>query len=280
MYRKKKNDYRQIIVIFLVTLVFIISIAFIFNKQDRKLTYIEKVIKDTGLSIIRIIKTPISFLSDKVTDKELKELKEKASYVDSMQAKYDEANKEIKELKELVDLNSTLSENSYLNATVISRNVGYFNDSLIIDKGSKNGVDVGMAVITNEGLIGKITSTSNFNSTVKLITSQDTNDKISVKIAVEDDYVYGLLVGYNEKKNVFIIEGIAENTEIPKDSLVTTTGLGNSFPSGIFIGKVTTTSKDNFDLARTVEVKSNQKFSGFGYVTVLKKEAVKWYLLA
>lgn len=275
MYRKKKMDYRQIIIIFLIMIAFILGITFILNKEDRKLSYFEKVIKDTSLAIVRVIKMPFDFLSNKVTDHELKELKEKAEYVDSMQAKYDEANKEIKELKELVDLNSTLSENSYLNATVISRNVGYFNDSLIIDKGSKNGVLDGMAVVTNKGLIGKITSTSNFNSTVKLITSQDTNDKVSIKIAVKDDYVYGLLVGYDDKKNVFIVEGISENTEIPKDSLVTTTGLGNSFPSGILIGKVTNTSKDNFDLARTVEVKSMQKFSGFGYVTILKKEAIK-----
>lgn len=276
MYKKKQVDYKQIIVIFIVFIVFIIGITYILNKEDRKLTYFEKVIKDTSLAIVRIFKAPITAVSNKMTDKEQKELLEKAASVDSLQAKYDEANKEIKELKELVDLNSTLSENSYLNATVISRNVGYFNNNLIIDKGSKNGIEVGMAVITKNGLIGKITSTSNFNSTVKLITSQDANDKISIKIKVDDDeYVYGLLVGYNEKKNVFIIEGISENTEIPKDSLVTTSGLGNSFPSGILVGKVVNTSKDNFDLARTVEVKSMQKFSGFGYVTILKKEATK-----
>ncbi len=276
MYRKKQVDYKQIIIIFVVIVLFILGIAFILNKEDRKLSYFEMVIKDTSLSLVRIAKAPIDFISNKMSDKELSALKEKASKVDLMQAKYEEANKEIKELKELVDLNSTLSENSYLNATVISRNVGYFMDSLIIDKGSKNGIKEGMAVITNRGLIGKIESTSNFNSTVKLITSQDTNDKISVKINLEDDhYVYGLLVGYDEKQGYFKVEGISENTEIKKDSLVTTTGLGNSFPSGILVGKVVNTSKDNFDLSRTVYVKSMESFSGFGYVTILKKEAIK-----
>lgn len=272
---KKKIDYKKIIIEFGIIIAFIFLIAFIVEHKDRKLTFIEKSIKDFTLLGVRTLKMPFYFIKDKTDDNELSKLKRKAMLVDSIEAKYEEATKEINELKELVNLNSTLSEHSYLNATVISRNVGYFNDNLIIDKGTKNGLEKGMAVITSKGLIGSISSTSSFNSTVKLITSQDTNDKISVKIEAGDDYVYGLLVGYNEKKNRFIIEGISENIEIKKDAKVTTTGLGNSFPSGILVGKVDSISKDHFELSSIVEVESMEKFSGFGYVTVLKKEAIK-----
>ena len=53
--------------------------------------------------------------------------------------------------------------------------------------------------------------------------------------------------------------------------MVTTTGLGNQFPSGILIGRVESISKDNFDLARTILVRSSVDFDDISYVTVLKK---------
>ena len=274
MYKQKKWDMRHLVVVFLIVLLLFLVIVTVVNKKDRNLSYPEKVIKDTTLLVVKIVKKPFDFIRGEVTDKELKKLKDKAKQVDSMQAKYDEAIKDINDLKELVELNSTLRENSYLNATVISRNVGYWNQSLTIDKGKKNGVEVGYAVVNSEGLIGKVESVSNFNSTVKLLTSEDVSDKISVKIKVaDDDYVYGLLNGYDSKSKKFQIEGIAENKEIPKDSLVTTTGLSNDFPSGVLIGKVDSISKDHFDLASTVSFKSEVDFEKISYVTILKKDA-------
>ena len=274
MYKQKKWDVRHLVVVFLIVLLLFLVIVTVLNKQDRNLSYPEKVIKDTTLLVVKTLKKPFDFVRGKVSDKELESLKEKAKQVDLMQAKYDEALKDIKDLKELVELNSTLRENSHLNATVISRNVGYWNQSLTIDKGKKNGVEVGMAVINSQGLVGKIESVSNFNSTVKLLTSEDVSNKISVKIKVsDDDYVYGLLNGYDSKTKRFQIEGIAENKEIPKDSLVTTTGLSNAFPSGVFIGKVDSISKDHFDLASKVSFVSEVDFEKISYVTVLKKDA-------
>ena len=194
-----------------------------------------------------------------------------------METKYEEAEKEIKDLKKVLELNNTLSESSYMNATIINRNIGYWYNTITIDKGEKDGVEKDMAVINNDGLIGIVTKTSKLNSTVKLLTTTDTNSKISVKIKVgEDNYIFGLLVGYDKDKKSFIIEGIANNTEIPISSMVTTTGLGNNFPSGILIGRVDKITKDNFDLARTVLVKSSVDFDNINYVTVLKKDENKW----
>ena len=175
----------------------------------------------------------------------------------------------------MLHLNKTLSEQSYLNATVINRNIDYWYNSMTIDKGSKNGVEKGMAVVTSEGLIGKIEKTTNFNSTIKLITADDTNNRISVKIKTKGKYVYGLMSGYDAKKGLFIVDGISDSTEIEKNSIVTTTGLADTFPSGIILGKVDSISSDNFDLAKTVNVKSDIDFNGISYVTILKRENKK-----
>ena len=68
------------------------------------------------------------------------------------------------------------------------------------------------------------------------------------------------------------MEGIADNTEIKEGDMVLTTGMGDIFPSGILVGKVSKITKDNFDLARTVEVKSDVNFDDIRYVTILKRQ--------
>ena len=79
---------------------------------------------------------------------------------------------EIKELKELLNLNSTLSEYTTINATIISRNDLYWFNTVIIDKGKKDGLKKNMAVITQNGLIGKISKTTKKTSEIKLITTK------------------------------------------------------------------------------------------------------------
>ena len=277
MYKKKKKVERKyVILIGIISIsIFIFLSIKIVNRKSISLP--EKVIKDSVLFVSKIVYTPISYISSNIKkDKEknniyekYEELLQSVNEIDSLKAYNNELEKEIKELKKIVDINNTLSEKSYLNATVINRNLEFFSNTLTIDKGSNNGILDGLAVTFNGSLIGKITKVSNFNSVVKLITVEDSNNKISVKINNNDNYIYGLISGY--KDGCLLISGIDTNEEIIDESIVTTTGLGGVFPSGILVGKVVGVTKDNFDLATTVLVKSEIDFNDINFVTVLKR---------
>ena len=264
---------------FVVALVLGITNAIIMNKEN--LSPFEKSIKDATLAVTKILYKPVDFVKDKMKEhsekqdlyEKYKELEKKVKETDLIQSEKEELEREVENLKKTLELNQTLSESSYLNATVVNRNLGYWYNTITIDKGSYNGVEKDMPVIVSEGLIGKVTKVTNFNSTVKLITSDDVNNKTSVKIKVGDKFVYGLLSGYDKQKRTFIVEGISDNTEIPKDSVVTTTGMGDSFPSGIVVGKVKRVTTDNFDLAKTVEVTSSVDYDDLSFVTILKRKA-------
>ncbi len=281
MYEKKTINKKYIILIavFVVALVLGITNAIIMNKEN--LSPFEKSIKDATLAVTKILYKPVEFVKDKMKEhsekqdlyEKYKELEKKVKETDLIQSEKEELEREVENLKKTLGLNQTLSESSYLNATVVNRNLGYWYNTITIDKGSYNGVEKDMPVIVSEGLIGKVTKVTNFNSTVKLITSDDVNNKTSVKIKVGDKFVYGLLSGYDKKKRTFIVEGISDNTEIPKDSVVTTTGMGDSFPSGIVVGTVKRVTTDNFDLAKTVEVTSNVDYDDLSFVTILKRKA-------
>lgn len=277
---KKKLEIRYLVILLLVGFTIIFGVLFLTIKDNRKLTFIEKGIKDTGLLLYRIIYKPVEVTKDYIDTKKAKDnlytkykdMLEKYEEFDLVETKYNELEKELEEFESILNLNTRLSEGTYINSTIINRDVGYWYNSVTIDKGSQNGVEEGQAVINSKGLVGYVTATSYYNSTVKLLTREDSNHKISIKIEVGESYVYGLLTSYNHEKNLFLIEGISENTGLPQGARIITTGLGNNYPSGVLVGYVDYVVPDNFDLAKTVYMKSAVNFENLGYVTVLKRE--------
>ena len=277
---KKNIEKKYVVIIFFVSILFFLGLMSFLIKRQKNFLFLDKFLKDTMYQIAYVIEVPFSKVEGWMQDwkehrkmhQEYATLQETASKTNFMTSKYNEALKVIEELEAMLDLNSTLVESSYLNATVIGRNLGYFYDKITIDKGSASGIEENMAVVTNEGLIGTVIHVSYTTSDIKLLTSSDVNQKISVKIMGEKDYSYGLLSGYDSNRKTFTITGIAGNKEIKEGAEVTTTGLGDSFPSGILIGYVKTITKDRFDLERIIEIESKVDFDAVRYVTILKRK--------
>ena len=282
-YKKKKKKRKTIILIIVLLICLILGIVINFIFPNRNLTIFEKAIKDSVITVKKVVTSPIDFMAKK--NKERKEKNNIYEKYKQLESDYqtlqlsigedEELRKEIKELKEALDINTILSEFTFLNATVIERDLNSWMDTIMIDKGEQSGIEVNMAVVVNDGLIGKVIKTSTFTSTIRLLTSNDLSDKISVKIANGDDYVYGILSGYDNKKDTYKIEGISQNIKIEKGSLVTTTGMGDIFPSGITIGYIVDVETDAFDLSNILEMKSNVNFDNIDYVTILKRNIVK-----
>ena len=277
----KKFDKRYLFIFVVIAIAIVLTILAASLNKERDLNPIEKALKDMGTVVIKVVSTPFNFVHDKIDEmvekndiyEKYKEIKNKEEQIDSVIAQNDNLKDEIGKLKETLNLNTILSDKVYMNATVVTRNIDYWYNEITIDKGSKNGIEKGMAVVVPKGLIGQITKVSNYTSTVKLLSNENMSDKISVKIKVGDDYVYGLISAYDAKTNTYTVEGISENVKIEKDADVVTTGMGTIFPSGLIVGKVKEVTTDNFDLSKVVEVKSSVDFNDIDYVTVLKRKS-------
>ena len=178
---------------------------------------------------------------------------------------------EIKELKDLLDLKNTHSEFEKENAKVISRNNQFWLNSITIDKGSNDGIKTESAVITSNGLVGKISKTTPNFSEVKLLTSDDVTYKTSVVIRINEKDYYAILNGYDKENNLLKVTAIDKNIPINENDSVLTSGLGN-MPRGIYIGKVISSKIDNYDLSKTLYVKTEQDFNSINYVTILKEK--------
>lgn len=279
--KRKLSGIKTIILIIVIALAVMLGLSVKNIREDNKLNFFEKAIKDTGNYILKVVNMPINYIDNKIEEKkEMKEiykkykkLLKKEEKTDFYISRLEELESENKELKETLELNSTLSSYKYVNATVINRNISTWNNVLTIDKGSKSNIKLGDAVIVPDGLIGKIVDVSNFTSSVKLLTTDEITNKISVKLkTTKGNYVYGLFIGYDSNSKVYKIEGIEDCSDIKEGAKVKTTGLTDYFPSGLMIGRVDSIIKDEYDLTHQVTVKPTVDFNTIKQVTVLQRE--------
>ena len=181
----------------------------------------------------------------------------------------EELKMEYEELKKLNDLSNTLIDFDKKSALVIERNKMYWFNTITINKGSSSGIKEDMAVINCCGLIGKINKVGKNTSEVKLITTNDTNHKISVMIKTNNDTIYGILSGYNINSNTLQITSVNKTIEIEPNSKVYTSGMGGIFPSGILIGTVKDTIPDKYDVSKVIEVTPSSDINNTKFVNVL-----------
>lgn len=281
---KKKLETKYIILIVIGLLILLLSIYAHIIKDKRELSKIEQVLKDSVITVENIVLFPFRYIIDefnefinlrKVYD-ENETLKRNLDRYDLIYTQNQELKRQIEKLREELDIDYTLTDYEYLNASITNRNIGYWYDTITINKGSKHGIEKDMAVITSKGLIGKVVKTTTFNSEVKLITSKNSNNKISVIINNgENDVSYGILSGYNEEDNTLMIEGISDNKETKEGSIVYTSGLNDIFPSGIEIGTVKKQEYDNYGLSKIVYITPSADINDISIVTVLKRKESK-----
>ena len=279
--RKKKMTSKKYVFIGVVILIIILLIIFSFTlKEDRKLNPVESFLRDTLSYAEKIVTYPFSYITTKTREyNKLKDVNEENDIletsldrIDAIETENVELRRQIDALKNELNIDYTLTDYEYLNATVTSRSVGYWYNTIIINKGSYNGIEKDMVVINSKGLIGRVIKTSTFTSDVRLITTSETNNKISVHISNGDNNLYGLINNYDYSKNLLEVEGISNTKDVDIGDFVYTSGLGGIFPSGILIGSVSEITTDSYDLAKIIKVKPSADFSNINYVSVLKRK--------
>lgn len=260
IYKKRRQNKKITVIILSMTLIILLVFSIILNRQ---VGFIENIFKDIAMTFNKVVMLPLT-----ATDKDKNENQTESYLIQkNVNASLE---KEISELKAALELNKTLTEYDPINATILSRNKSYWFNTLTIDKGKSSGIDTNMAVITKNGLIGKISKVSDNSSEIKLITSDDINFKVSVAIKTNGTDNYAILNGYDKKTGLIKASGIDKTTEVKKGDEVLTSGLGERFPAGIYIGKVEKIESDKYNLSKNIYIKTLENFNDIHYVTILK----------
>ncbi|MDA9064890.1 rod shape-determining protein MreC [Candidatus Pelagibacter sp.] len=159
-------------------------------------------------------------------------------------------------LKSIVD--DYLVKSDTIIAKVLSDKGSPFLRSIIINKGSKHKINLGMVIMDGAYLVGKVVEVNYLSSRVLLLS--DLNSKIPV--IVEPNAVFSILSGTG--KNHGIIQYSKKYDDIKSESVIYTSGAGNLFKAGIPIGKI----NENF-LNDEKNVEFFSDFSQLRFVKVL-----------
>ena len=163
-------------------------------------------------------------------------------------------------------INDVSTQSSELLAKVIIDKKSPFLRSVIVNRGSKDNVILGMAVLDEKFLVGKVVEVNYSTSRVLLLS--DLNSKIPVSI--EPNGVQSILSGSGSSFGE--IQYIKEDYELDSDFEIFTSGSGGIFRSGIPIGKTILNAGSGLD---TIKVKFHSDFSQLRLVKIVSFEEVK-----
>jgi rod shape-determining protein MreC len=139
--------------------------------------------------------------------------------------------KDNKRLREILYLQES-SNNDSISASVISRKTGSWWRQIILNKGKKDGVEIGSPVIGPGGLLGRVKNTSLFTSTVTLLTSPESK----VGVWMDRIQINGLLVGLGNDYPSIIF--YSKNADIKVGDFVSSSPASTLLPPNIPIGIV------------------------------------------
>lgn len=183
---------------------------------------------------------------------------------------------ENQQLKDELGLEELVTEYTVRRGNVISRNPDQWINQVIIDLGTMNGMERGMPVMNNNGLVGYISETNPTSSKVTLISNVDLSaSKVSSEIILEEEEeaIQGIISEYKTDTNQLVMSQITSDVEIKPGTLVTTSGLGGAFPRGLVIGEVEAVRLDEQGLERLVFIKPLSDFNNIRIVSVIDRSA-------
>ena len=165
-------------------------------------------------------------------------------------------------LREILSLQES-SDNDYISAAVISRKTGSWWKQIILNKGSKDGVEIGSTVIGPGGLLGRVNNTSLFTSSVTLLTSPESK----VGVWLDRAQLNGLMVGLGDEYPSLIL--YSKDVDIKVGDFVSSSPASTLLPPNIPIGIVQSID-ESFQAKKIAKISLLAKPQVIDWVQILK----------
>lgn len=156
------------------------------------------------------------------------------------------------------------SAQAFQAARVIARNPGRLANTVLIDAGDLDGIAARMSVVTADGLVGRILEAHSQTAVVQLLV--DINCRVSA-VLQREGRTRGIVTC---EDGTFYLKNVPVRGDIEVDDLVVSSGLGELFPKGLYVGKVVEVGQEDQGLFREVVLAPGVNFHNLEEVFVLK----------
>ena len=148
-------------------------------------------------------------------------------------------------------------------ARVIGRDSNNFLNFVMVDLGSRHGIEVGMPVLNNEGLVGRVSEVTNTSSKILLI-----SDPLStVNAILQSSRLTGVVNGVVGDDPVMGF--IPQGSLVGVGEVVLSSGMGGNFPKGIPIGQVIEVRQRDFEVFQEAVVRPIVDFDRLEFVLIV-----------
>lgn len=191
------------------------------------------------------------------------ELEKKVDQLQRENVEAEELEKEIEELKELLNWGEEHPEMATVGTEIIAQSPDNWQRLMVVKKGSSSDVQKYMAVVSAEGLVGRIISVGSYSSVVQLVT----DSRSGVGARDQRSRETGIIEGMNT--NVLRFVPMNEEADMKVGDIIETSGMGGTVPPGIVIGKISKIKKRTEGLSKLVEVEPLVEFSKLSNVLII-----------
>jgi rod shape-determining protein MreC len=218
------------------------------NLVQLGLTPLQSMISATAQDLTRRFEVPADVQALQVRNAELETLANQLM-VDNV--RLTDVERENRILRQLLNYTRNNPQFTYETTSIVGRSVGFDPSNLLyfvyVDVGARDGVAENMPVMTDRGLVGRVTAVSpNLAQVLMLI-----DPASSVNAIIQNSRVTGVVRGNID--GTISMERIPPNEEVNPGDIVLTSGLGGNFPDKLVIGQVTEViqrDQDMFQIAR------------------------------
>lgn len=256
-------DFNKNTLILATVIVFIILLFSVMSFLGADLSYfnwLSDIIYNTITPILNLLHHLVENIKDFFNtlfsideiNKEINELRQKNSVLERQILFLENINRENQRLRELLNFKEKV-DYQMVGAEVIANSPSIWEKVITINRGSKDGLEKRMPVISYDGLlVGRIEKLGSNSAQVRLITDRDFI--VGGIVARTDSRVIGLVKGSGREDQPNLMDNIAWDADIKSGDIILTSGLSNNFPSGLKIGKVSKVETDNYGLSQKAEI--------------------------
>lgn len=208
----------------------------------------------------RVKETVDFFLNFSEVKLENEELKKKNTKLVNELIEYESLKDEVERLREALNFTESKNNYKYVGVNIIGYSGNSLSDGYIIDKGSNDGIDKNMVVVSSKGLVGKVTKVASNFAIVQSILNEN------IAVAVMDQQTReatGVLQGLSDKKdnNMTVVYNLPISSDVKEGDIIITSGLGKIYPKEIPVGTVVSVEEDNVRVMKSAVVEPFVNFN-------------------
>jgi len=222
-----------------------------------------KFMRGMAVSVIGIIQSGFSLIPNIFQlEKENKLLRETNIDLSNEISKLKESRLENVRLSGLLEFKDR-TKYSVVSARIIGKTLIQTRNTITLDAGQKDSVRVGMPVITDRGLVGKIAATSSSYSIAQILLNKD------LKVSAKDQRsrVDGIISWEGEDR--VLMKNVSKSADVMVGDVIITSEYSNHFPPGIPVGYATSVGTED-NLFKKIEIECFVNFQTLEEVFVLK----------